>query len=294
MTKKLNCDQHLVSIKWGDYELLDSGENMKLERFGEVIIARPETQALWGKNRPEIWEDAHAEFKFEDKKGAWIMKKPVPESWELSWHDVKFLARLTGFKHTGVFPEQAPNWQWLSERCRDVRRPDMPKVLNLFGYTGIASVVAAKAGTFVTHVDASKQSLDWAHENARLSGIDEDKIRWILDDALAFSKREVRRGAKYDGIILDPPAFGRGAKGEVWKIEENFQTLLELTKELLSGKSGSFFLLNGYAAGYACTAFAQAVESTFGEIDGECGELHIKESSSERVVSAGIYVRFVR
>ena len=287
-------DLHLVSEPWSDYELLDSGDNMKLERFGEIVVARPETQALWKKNRPKIWEDAHAEFKFEDKKGAWAFKKPVPESWQLSWKDARFLARLTSFKHTGIFPEQLPNWEWLSERCRDVRRPDMPNVLNLFGYTGIASIVSAQAGAFVTHVDASKQSLDWAHENARLSSIGEDKIRWILDDALAFVKREARRGAKYDGITLDPPAFGRGAKGEVWKIEEDLPKLLESLKELLSDKPGSFFLLNGYAAGYASRAFAQAVESVFGEVGGEAGELHIKESSSVRVVPAGIFVRFVR
>lgn len=291
MTRKLNCDQHLISLPWNDYELLDSGENMKLERFGGIVVARPETQALWQKQRPELWETAHAEFAFHDKKGAWHMKKPVSESWELSWGDTRFGARLTGFKHTGVFPEQVPNWAWLKEKVSGLEKSN---ILNLFGYTGIASLVAAQAGAFVTHVDASKQSLDWAHENARLSNVDEDKIRWILDDALAFVKREARRGVKYDGIILDPPAFGRGAKGEVWKIEEDLPALLEALKEILSDKPGSFLLVNGYAAGYAPRSFAQAVESTFGETSGECGELHIKESSSERVVPAGIYVRFVR
>jgi 23S rRNA (cytosine1962-C5)-methyltransferase len=287
-------DHNLTSLSWSDYELLDSGENMKLERFGDIIVARPETQALWKKQQPELWDSAHAIFAFRDKKGAWDIKKPVPESWELSWHDTRFTAALTGFKHTGIFPEQAPNWEWLSKQCRDVLRPDMPKVLNLFGYTGIASVVVAQAGAHVTHVDASKQSLDWAHDNARRSGVGEDKIRWVLDDALAFVKREARRGAIYDGIILDPPAFGRGAKGEVWKIEEDFSILLEALKEILSDKSGSFFLLNGYAAGYAPLSFAQAVESTFGETAGECGELFIRESKSERVIPAGIFVRFVR
>ena len=276
---------------------------MKLERFGTVVVARPETQALWKKQRPELWETAHAEFAFNDTKGEWNIKKPVPESWELSWHGARFFARLTRFKHTGIFPEQASNWQWLRERTLDIRCPtsevghrmsNIPKVLNLFGYTGVASLVAAQAGAFVTHVDASKQSLDWAHENARLSSMGEDAIRWILDDALAFVKREARRGAIYGGIILDPPAFGRGAKGEVWKIEEDFPTLLAGLKEILGDKPGSFFLVNGYAAGYAPRSFAQAVESTFGETNGECGELHIKESSSERVIPAGIYVRFVR
>lgn len=286
----MKYDQHLTSLPWSDYELLDSGDSMKLERFGGIVIARPETQALWKKMRPELWDTAHAEFAFHEKKGLWNMKKSVPESWELSWNALRFLVRLTGFKHTGVFPEQAPNWEWISEK---VSKLEKPNVLNLFGYTGVASLAAAQAGAFVTHVDASKQSLDWAHENARISHIPEDRIRWVLDDALAFVKREARRGMKYDGIILDPPAFGRGAKGEVWKIEENFSALLETLKELLSEKSGSFFLVNGYAAGYAPRSFAQAITNTFGETHGECGELFIQESGSTRVVPAGIYVRFV-
>lgn len=290
-------DTHLSALPWNDYELLDSGDGMKLERFGAIVLARPETQALWKKQKPELWEGAHAEFSFHlpaqagDKKGKWNVRKPVPESWELTHGDLTFLARLTGFKHTGVFPEQEPNWTWISER---VKKLGSPQALNLFGYTGIASLAAAQAGAFVTHVDASKQSLDWAHENARHSHIPEDKIRWILDDALAFVKREARRGAKYDGIILDPPAFGRGAKGEVWKIEEDLPKLLAALKDILSDKPGSFFLVNGYAAGYAPRSFAQAVESAFGETNGECGELYIKEASSERVMPAGIYVRFVR
>lgn len=303
MTKKITCDLHLVSETWDNYELLDSGDNMKLERFGEIIVARPETQALWKKQSPEFWENTHAEFIFKDKKGEWVLKKSVPESWQMSWGDTRFIARLTGFKHTGIFPEQSPNWQWLRERTKDLggrsldEGPPRSDILNLFGYTGIASIVVAQAGAFVTHVDASKQSLDWAHENARLSGVGEDKIRWLLDDALAFAKREARRGAKYDGIILDPPAFGHGAKGEVWKIEEDFQTLLESIKKLLSDKHGSFFLLNGYAAGYAPRSFAQAVESVFAVPDvalAESGELHIRESSSTRVIPSGIYVRFTR
>ena len=291
MTKKLNCDQHLTTLSWGDYELLDSGDNMKLERFGNVILMRPETQALWGKQRPELWDNAQAVFAFRDKKGAWDVRKPLPEPWEVTWKDARFSAQLTGFKHTGVFPEQAPNWGWTETQ---VAKLEHPKVLNLFGYTGIASVVAALAGAHVTHVDASKQSLDWAHDNARRSGVSEDKIRWLLDDALAFAKREVRRGAKYGGIILDPPAFGRGAKGEVWKIEENLPELLATLREILSDMPGSFFLINGYAAGYAPRSFAQAIGSVFGETNGECGELFIQETNSERVIPAGIYVRFVR
>ena len=280
---------------WADYELLDSGDNMKLERFGAITVARPETQALWKKQKPELWEHADATFNPPAgglKKGDWSVKKDVPDSWEVSWGSAKFTAQLTGFKHTGIFPEQVPNWEWTKDL---IEHMDAPKVLNLFGYTGIASVVAAQAGAHVTHVDASKQSLDWAHDNARRSGLAEDAIRWILDDALAFVKREARRGMKYEGIILDPPAFGRGAKGEVWKIEEDFPVLLEELKKILSDAPSSFLLVNGYAAGYAPRSFAQATESVFGEIANcEEGELYIQESSSERVIPAGIYVRFVR
>ena len=281
---------------------------MKLERFGEAVIARPETQALWAKQKPELWSDTHAVFAFGgETRGSWDVRKPLPDPWLVRAHELTLLARLTNFKHTGIFPEQAPNWEWAHARIatlitthQNVGRttsdigPERPKVLNLFGYTGAASVAAAQAGAAVTHVDSSKQSVDWAHENARASGLSEDAVRWILDDALAFAKREVRRGATYDGIILDPPAFGRGGKGEVWKIEEDLPALLSVLKELLSEDPGSFFLLNGYAAGYAPRSFAQAVESAFGDVDGACGELLIKESSTERVIPAGIYVRFVR
>ncbi len=299
----MKYDQHLIAKSCGDYELLDSGGNEKLERFGAITLARPETQALWKKQKPELWDTAHATFAFHDKKGSWQIQMPVPDSWVVVRNGLPLIARLTSFKHTGIFPEQSPNWEWLTQ----VVRPGM-KVLNLFGYTGAATVTAAlaglrlagegsghtEAGASVTHVDASKQSLDWAHENARLSDIGEDRIRWILDDALSFAKREARRGAKYEGIILDPPAFGRGAKGEVWKIEEDLPKLLDTLKNILSDKPGSFFLINGYAAGYAPRSFAQAVESIFGETSGECGELFIQESSSTRFIPAGIYVRFVR
>lgn len=284
-------DVHLVTNGWDDYELLDSGDGMKLERFGEVITARPETQALWAKQEPELWKGAHAVFEFAEKKGVWKAKKSVPESWQMKRGPLTFTARLSGFKHTGVFPEQEQNWIWVKDRVKVLGAPE---VLNLFGYTGIATLAAAHPGAHVTHVDASKQSLDWAHENARHTGVPEDAIRWVLDDALAFAKREARRGIKYDGIILDPPAFGRGAKGEVWHIEEDLPSLLSVLKGLLKDTPGSFFLVNGYAAGYAPRAFSQAVESVFGIVEGESGELHIKEASSDRVIPSGIYARFVR
>lgn len=286
----MNYDYHLVSHPWADYELLDSGDGMKLERFGAVTLARPETQALW-RRRLDSWGRADGTFTVEEGKGRWQMKREVPQEWQAAWKDVRMALRLGSAKHTGLFPEQEPNWQWLRERAGALRAS---AVLNLFGYTGLASIVAAKAGATVTHVDASKQTLDWAHENARLSGLPDDAVRWMPDDALAFVKREVRRKAKYDGIILDPPAFGRGPKGEVWHIEQDLPALLPLIKDLLSDEDGSFFLISGYAAGYAARSLAQAVESAFGPVSGTAGELHIQESGSDRVVPSGIYCRFVR
>ncbi len=195
-----------------------------------------------------------------------------------------------------MFPEQAPNWEWIAGKVDALakRGGGKPKVLNLFGYTGIASTVAAKHGALVTHLDASKQSNTWAKENAVLSDVSPDTLRYITDDALKFVEREFRRGSIYDGIILDPPAFGRGPDGEVWKIEEDIVPLLAAVWKIFSQKPGSFFLLNGYAAGYAPQSLVQAVESSFGEIkNGEFGELYLNEKNSKRVVPSGIYVRFV-
>lgn len=286
-------DHHLITNRSEGYELLDSGENMKLERYGDVIVARPETQALWAKKKPALWDSAHAVFTFRDAKGSWDIRKQLSEDWQVAFDKIRAQTRLTSFKHTGIFPEQEPNWGWITEKVQAINDRS-PKILNLFGYTGLASIAAAHAGAHVTHVDASKQSLDWAHENARLSGVAEDAIRWIPDDALAFVKREVRRDARYDGIILDPPAFGRGAKGEVWKIEEDLPNLLTGLTSLLSGEQGSFFLMSGYAAGYSPRSFAQAVAGAFNVSQGESGELFIQESDSDRVVPAGMYTRFVR
>jgi 23S rRNA (cytosine1962-C5)-methyltransferase len=312
-----------LSIRpWRDYELLDSGDGRKLERYGKFVVIRPETQALWRPARATSeWKKANAEFRFDGGKGAWVNKKNISESWELGWAKenigAKFIVKLTSFKHMGVFPEQAANWEWIAERVMDSSRArkgqkanDAPiKVLNLFGYTGIASIVAALAGANVTHVDASRQANEWAKENAKLSEVpaeasqDAGSIRYIFDDALKFVEREARRGAEYDGIILDPPAFGRGAKGEVWKIEEDLPRLLEATAKIASKKPGSFFLLNGYAAGYSPRSFLQATESAFPEMITkiEFGELQLEESSAvsaagiaTRVIPSGVYTRFIQ
>lgn len=283
---------NLISEPWKDYELIDSGDNKKLERFGSRILIRPETQAVWLPAHPNEWKKSQAEFIWANGKGAW-RNKNIPESWEMNWDDIRFSARLTSFKHTGIFPEQEPNWKWIKEK---VSKLNKPKVLNLFGYTGIASIAAAKSGAIVTHVDASKQSNNWAKENATLSKVPEGSIRYLLDDALKFVERETRRNSMYEGIILDPPAFGRGPKGETWRIEEDLGKLLLALSKILSKKSGSFFILNGYAAGYSPQSFLQAVENYFPELlkspESEFGELQIKESGSSRCVPSGIYVRF--
>ena len=289
----------LATNGWPDYELLDSGDNKKLERFGPFVLIRPETQAIWKSLHPELWKTAKAEFRFDGGKGSWRSNnKGGAETWDIMWHsDARFTLRLTSFKHTGVFPEQAPNWEWTAEQVKALakRGGEKPRVLNLFGYTGIASIVAAKHGAHVTHLDASKQSNTWAKENATLSEVPPDALRYITDDALKFVEREIRRGSVYEGIILDPPAFGRGPDGEVWKIEEDICTLLDAVKKVFSQKPGSFFLLNGYAAGYAPQSLVQAVESSFGTITGgEFGELRVNEKGSARAVSSGIYVRFVK
>lgn len=282
--------EDIITKSWSDYELLDSGNGRKLERFGSVVTDRPDTQAIWLPSKPELWTDAEAKFVQEGKENRWNLAGEVPEAWNISWNGITFNLRFGNFKHLGLFPEHASQWEWIHEKVSELKEPN---VLNLFGYTGAATLAAAKAGAKVTHVDSSKQSVEWASENAKASGT-EDGVRWIVEDAAAFVKREVKRGTKYEGIVLDPPAFGRGAKGQVWHIEEDLMPLLRDLKEILSDKPGSFVLLSGYAAGFTPESFAQAMASVFGQSSGTFGHLNIEESSSDRVLPTGIYVRFIK
>lgn len=284
--------EDITTTSWPDYELLDSGNGRKLERFGKIVTDRPDTQSIWSPLKPELWSEAKARFTSESKDGKWTLHDDTPVDWTVTFDDLTFKLHFTAFKHVGLFPEHASQWTWIKEKVGAMK--DSPTVLNLFGYTGAATLAAAKAGAKVTHVDSSKQSMEWASENAKASELPGDSVRWIVDDAAAFVKREVRRGAKYDGIILDPPAFGRGAKGQVWHIEDDLVGLLQNLKEILSDKPGSFVLLSGYAAGFAPEAFAQSVASVFGKSSGSFGSLNIKEADSDRVLPTGIYVRFVR
>lgn len=281
----------LIVEPGSDYELLDTGLGEKLERYGAVIVRRPDPQALWPKHLSESeWKKADAHFTREDRGAGWEIKKGTPERWQITHGGLKFWIKPTSFKHTGLFPEQASNWSWIQDSVRGGGRP--VSVLNLFGYTGGATLAAAQAGADVCHVDGSKTVVSWARENAGISGVGDKPIRWILDDARGFVKRELKRGKKYDGIILDPPAFGHGAKKEVWKIEDDLLPLLKDCRGLMS-EQPLFFLVNGYASGYSAIAYENNLRDLFGESGSvEIGELTIRESHGKRLLPAGIFARW--
>jgi 23S rRNA (cytosine1962-C5)-methyltransferase len=267
------------------YELLDAGEEAKLERFGDIVLSRPDPQALWEKTLPQSeWDSAAGTYEREGKDGRWTGS--LPKEWRIEFGGFSFFIRPTSFKHTGLFPEQEPNWRWIEQR-------NAKKVLNLFGYTGGASLAAAKSGAEVTHVDASKVAVAWARENAKISGLEDKPIRWIIEDVLTFVRREIKRGNTYDAVIMDPPAFGRGPSGELWKIEENFLELMKLLPNVLTEKP-NFILVNGYAAGYSPLAFAYNLEPIAKKFGGrlEYGDLAIAQKGSERVLPCGIFARW--
>lgn len=282
--------QVLITKPSTDYELLDSGDGEKLERYGNMVVARPDPQALWKKRFTDTeWKKAQAYFKRESKSAEWQTRGTVPQRWYIELGGQKFWIKLSAFKHMGIFPEQAGNWEWIGRKIKD----EKVSVLNLFGYTGGATLAAAQTGAEVVHVDGSKVAIGWARDNAELSGLKDKPIRWILDDAVKFVKREIKRGRKYDGIIMDPPAFGHGPGGEVWKIEENFLELLDLCKQVLSLQP-LFFLINGYASGYSAIAYKNNLDDLMKEYRGqvEIGELTIAESGSGRLLPAGIFARW--
>ncbi len=280
------------------YALLDSGDGEKLERFGEVVLRRPDPQALWRpKLAPKEWSRAHLRFIREsDRGGRWETHRDAPQaargkepSWTIPYGDARFSIRPTPFKHVGIFPEQAANWAFVEERSRGLAPGE--KLLNLFGYTGAASVIAAQAGFDVTHVDASRASLNWTRENAEASGLGERALRMVHEDALLFATREARRGKKYAGILLDPPHYGRGPKGEKWQFEESFAPLLEVVAELLDERA--FLVLSTYAIGYSPLAFHNLLsEFRGGQV--EAGELALREAQGERLLPCGFCARWWR
>ena len=279
---------------WADYALLDSGGGRKLERYGPYTVVRPEPQAMWTPRLPgSAWEKADAVFNPSDEEdaGNWRFKGKPQDSWPMAWGEAKFHARFTAFRHLAFFPEQAANWAWLDERLRAT--PGQPKVLNLFGYTGVASLVCAAAGAHVTHVDASKKAIGWARENAALSGLEDRPIRWICEDARRYVQREVRRGSRYDGIILDPPKYGRGPDGEVWRLFENLPELAALCTELLS-ENASFLLLNAYAERISGAALSSLLASNLQDRGGsiDWGELTLVEDKQDRQIGMSFYGRW--
>lgn len=281
----------LITKGWSEYELLDSGEGQRLERFGKYIISRPDPQIIWNKQKPSsTWSSADAVFqKSTLGQDKWVINNPVPKQWLLSYKDLAFWARLTPFKHTGVFPEQHLHWDWIRQQI--VKSDEKLNILNLFAYTGIASLAAAKEDAKVTHLDASKPAIAWAKENQQASGLAEDSIRWILDDALKFVEREIRRENKYDGIIMDPPVFGHDPEGKAWKFNNHFPLLLKTTKQILVDKP-KFILINAYAI----SSSALMLENMLKDLDlngkTECGELALQETDSDRLLSTGIFGRF--
>lgn len=253
-----------LSDKWKDYELLDCSDGERLERWGDVILIRPDPQIIWkdSQTAPE-WNTAHARYIRSDKGGgAWDYRRKLPESWQIKYRDLTFLVKPTGFKHTGLFPEQAVNWDYCTELIKGANRPI--NVLNLFAYTGGATLACAAAGASVCHCDAVKGMVDWARTNAKLSGLSDKPIRWIVDDANKFIKREIRRGTRYDGIILDPPSYGRGTNGEMWKLEDSIFGLMQDITELLSDKP-LFLLLNSYTTGLSASVMSYLLQMTVGK-----------------------------
>ena len=258
-----------IADRWKDYTVLDTSSGEKLERWGKYTLVRPDPQVIWftDKKNP-LWKNADASYKRSRSGGGAWSENRLPESWTISYGDLRFRIKPMGFKHTGLFPEQAANWDWFSELIRNAGRPI--KVLNLFAYTGGATVAAAKAGASVCHVDASKGMVQAAKENAALSGLSEAPIRYIVDDCKKFIEREIRRGNKYDGIIMDPPSYGRGPTGEVWKIEESIDSFVELTAGVLSDDP-LFFLLNSYTTGLSASTM-KYISSVrlLSKFDGKC------------------------
>jgi len=280
----------IVAEPWADWGLVDCGSGQKLERYGPITVVRPEPQAMW-LPAGEDW-DPDATFvpgSDEEGGGRWVQHRPVPSHWDLARDGAKFHASLTPFRHLGFFPDMAPQWDWMQARA------DGAEVLNLFGYTGVGSLLLSKSGAGLVHVDASKKSVEQGKENAALSGLAERPIRWIVDDASKFTAREVRRGRRYDGILLDPPKFGRGPTGEVWRLEENLAPLLADCRRLLDENS-RFLVLTVYAVRMSALSIGELVRQMIGDLGGtvEMGEMAVREEARGLLLPTAIFARWSR
>jgi 23S rRNA (cytosine1962-C5)-methyltransferase len=278
-----------VAESSSDYELLDSGDGEKLERFGGMVLRRPDPQAIWPKKlREEKWAEVSAWFEQKGPKGKWKIIKVIGDSWKVSFDRLVFNLELLPSKHLGVFPEQSSHWKWLQSKISSENKK--LKVLNLFGYTGGSTLACAKLGCDVCHVDSSKFAVDLAVKNLKDSGLGGAPVRFIVDDVRKFVEREIKRGNKYDIIIMDPPVYGKGAKKEVWKIEEDLPELMTKIKKIISDEPVSV-ILNGYSSGYSAVTYAQILSVATENFGGELapGELFIKESQTDRLLPCGIF-----
>jgi 23S rRNA (cytosine1962-C5)-methyltransferase len=284
----------LIGEPWADYGLIDSGHGKKLERYGRFRFIRPEPQAMWAPASTD-WK-AQGEFvpgSDEDGGGRWEFSEPVPrEGWTLKWNEVSYIAQTTPFRHLGFFPDMAPVWSWMRERVAGL---DSPECMNLFGYTGVGTLAMATKGVRMVHVDASKKSVEAAKANAKLSGMANAPIRWMTDDAAKFVAREVRRGRRYDGILLDPPKYGRGPEGEVWRLEEDLPKLIADCRKLLDENS-RFLFLTVYAVRMSALAIGELLNQVFADLPGkvEVGELGVREEARGLVLPTAIWARWSR
>lgn len=283
-----------IASNWQDYEILDMANGEKLEKWGKYMLVRPDPQIIWNKKTyANKWKEANAVYnRSKTGGGSWNYKTKLPDAWKIKYRDLTFNIKLMGFKHTGLFPEQAVNWDWMMEKIKNAKREI--KVLNLFAYTGGASVACLNAGASVCHVDSSKGMVAWAKENVISSGLQDRKIRYIVDDVVKFVEREIRRGNTYDAIIMDPPSYGRGANGEVWQFEDSINNLVELCMKVLSDNP-LFFLINSYTTGISSTVLSNILKLNMndkykGKITS--GEIGLPMKGSELILPCGIYGRW--
>ena len=284
----------IVANEWKDYKIIDMANGQKLEKWGKITLSRPDPQIIWNeKSFPNLWKEADAIYeRSKTGGGSWKYNKKLPESWQIKYKNLTFNLKPMGFKHTGLFPEQAVNWDWMINKIKSENREI--KVLNLFAYTGGATVACLSAGASVCHVDSSKGMVLWAKENVNSSGLADKKVRFIIDDVNKFVQREIRRGNFYDAIIMDPPSYGRGAKGEVWQFEDNIYDLVDLCTKVLS-KNPLFFLINSYTTGISSTVLGNILNLTVMKKYGgkiESGEIGLPMEKSKLILPCGIYSRW--
>ena len=283
----------IISNDWKDYQCLTTGDGEKVEKFGKIIVRRPDPEIIWPKDNNSLWNDYDAIYhRSSSGGGSWEYRKKIPDSWTISYKDLTFKISPTNFKHTGLFPEQAVNWDYIRERLNLSEKPS--KVLNLFAYTGGATMAAASSNTIeVVHVDASRGMNEWAKENMQLNHLENKKIRFITDDVMKFLDREKRRERKYDAVIMDPPSYGRGPSGEVWRLEDNLGQLLEKVKVVLS-PDFNFVLINCYTTGFSAISLYNLLKLTFPNYKIETGEIGLPVVDKDLILPCGIYGRITR